>query len=99
MMNSATALAMSASGTAFASVIGVIVVVLLIGAVWWGMKRRAAEPEPPTAAQQPRRPAGAGSPEERRETEARTFPSDGSRRTAHELKGYGNFGSPEDERS
>ncbi|THA56552.1 DUF6479 family protein [Streptomyces sp. A1136] len=99
MMNSATALAMSASGTAFALAVGVIVVVVLIGAVWWGMKRRAVEPKPPTPAQQPRRPADAGRPEESREVEAQTFPSDGSRRTAHELKGYGNFGSPEDERS
>ncbi|WP_330261170.1 DUF6479 family protein [Streptomyces sp. NBC_00539] len=99
MMNSATALAMSASGTAFASTVGVIVVVVLIGAVWWGMKRRAAEPKPPTAAEQPRRPADAGRSEERREAQAQTFPTDGSRRTAHDLQGYGNFGSPEDERS
>ncbi|MFH7594541.1 DUF6479 family protein [Streptomyces racemochromogenes] len=98
MINSASVLATSASGTAFASAAGLIVVVLLIGAVWWGMKRRAAEPKPPTTAEQPRRPAGAGRPEQSREAEAQSFPSDGSRRTAHELKGYGNFGSPEDER-
>ncbi|KJY32874.1 MULTISPECIES: DUF6479 family protein [Streptomyces] len=99
MMNLAAALAMSATGTAFASALGVVVAVLLVGAVWWGVKRRAAEPKPPTAGQQPRRPAAARRPEERREAEGQPFPSDGSRRTAHELKGYGNFGSPEDERS
>ncbi|MEW1635427.1 DUF6479 family protein [Streptomyces sp. NPDC093801] len=99
MTNPSAALAMSPTGTVFASALGVIVVVLLVGAVWWGMKRRAAEPEPPTTAQQPRRPADAGRPEERREAEEQPFPSDGSRRTAHQMKGYGNFGSPEDERS
>ncbi|GAA0273506.1 hypothetical protein GCM10010302_08930 [Streptomyces polychromogenes] len=99
MIDSAAVLALSATGTAFVSALGVIVIVLLVGAVWWGVKRRAAEPEPPTTAGQPRRPAGAGRPEVRRETDGQPFPSDGSRRTAHELKGYGNFGSPEDERS
>ncbi|MFF2191353.1 DUF6479 family protein [Streptomyces sp. NPDC058157] len=99
MINPSDALAMSATGAVFTSALGVIIVILLVGAVWWGMKRRAAEPQPPTTAQQPRRPADAGQPEERREAEDQPFPTDGSRRTAHELKGYGNFGSPEDERS
>ncbi|MEU3406046.1 DUF6479 family protein [Streptomyces sp. NPDC006670] len=96
MIHAASGLAVNASGTAFASAAGVIVVVLLIGAVWWGVKRRAHEPTPPTPAEQPRRPADAGRPERSREAEAQSFPSDGSRRTAHEMKGYGNFGSPED---
>ncbi|MGW1517323.1 DUF6479 family protein [Streptomyces sp. NPDC002287] len=98
MTHSDTVLALSASGTTFALAVGLVVVVLLVAAVWWGMKRRNAELPPPAPGQQPRRPADAGRPEQRREVEAQTFPSDGSRRTAHEMQGYGNFGSPEDER-
>lgn len=71
-------------------VIGTVLTALLILAVWWGIRRRAAEPAPGSGAT-PRRAAPAGEPPEADGTE---FPDDGSRRTAHELKGYGNLGTP-----
>ncbi|MBT2407595.1 MULTISPECIES: DUF6479 family protein [unclassified Streptomyces] len=92
MLNSSAVLGVGGAGSAFASVIGLLVVLLLIGAVWWGVRRRRAEPAPPRPGEQPRRPARRHI-EEPREADRNGFPADGGRRTAHEMKGYGNFGS------
>lgn len=70
-------------------VIGVIVTALLVGAVWWGIRRRSSS----------RAGRGAATPGHRAASPARPdpggadFPDDGSRRTAHEMKGYGNIGT------
>ncbi|WP_406511199.1 DUF6479 family protein [Streptomyces sp. NBC_00161] len=69
--------------------IGVIVTALLVCAVWWGIRRRAAEP-PPGSTATPRDPVR---DVHRPEVDGTEFPADGSRRTAHELKGYGNLGT------
>ncbi|MFD7030057.1 DUF6479 family protein [Streptomyces sp. NPDC059917] len=96
-------LAVGASSTVVL-VIGVLVAALLVGGVMLGIRRRRREPAPPLPAEQPRRPGSGGHAEGTREPDGADFPADGGRRTAHEMKGYGNFGSkpqdgnPSDER-
>ncbi|MFI5980844.1 DUF6479 family protein [Streptomyces sp. NPDC051555] len=85
-------LAVGAS-SAVVLVIGVVVAALLVGAVWLGIRRRRREPAPPRAEDQPRRPGRGRHTEGAREPDGAGFPADGSRRTAHEMKGYGNLGS------
>ncbi|MBT2471528.1 hypothetical protein J7E97_27605 [Streptomyces sp. ISL-66] len=67
-------------------VIGVLITALLIGAVWWGIKRR-------TSSRTGRETATPGRRAARPDAGGADFPDDGSRRTAHEMKGYGNIGT------
>lgn len=92
MLNCAAVLAVGGPSAIFLGT-GLIVVLLLIGAVWFGIRQRRAELAPPRPEDHPRRPAGDQHVESAREPDGTGFPTDGGRRTAHDMKGYGNFGS------